>query len=56
MMYCSLWWVSWGSTNDCFHGIVTFRELAENDLNNIRFSFLDPDSMHRCLDTGNVGK
>ena len=39
-----------------FHGIVTFRELAENDLNNIRFTFLDPDSMHRCLEAGNAGK
>ena len=40
----------------CFHGIVTFRELAENDLNNIHFAFLDPASMHRCLETGNAGK
>ena len=40
----------------CFHDIVTFQELAENDLNNIRFVFLDPDSMHRCLETGNAGK
>ena len=42
--------------SDCFHGIVTFRELAENDLNIIRFAFLDPDSMHRCLEAGNAGK
>ena len=31
-------------------------ELAENDLNNIRFAFLDLDSMHRCLEAGNAGK
>ena len=44
------------SQSHCFHDIVTFRELAENDLNNFRFAFLDPDSMHHCLEAGNAGK
>ena len=42
--------------SDCFHDTVTFRELAENDLNNIRLAFLDPDSMHHCLEAENGGK
>ena len=36
--------------------LVTFRKLAENDLNNIRNAFRDADSTHRCLETGNAGK
>ena len=40
----------------CFHDIVTFRELAENYLNNFRPTFLDADGTHRCLETGNAGK
>ena len=57
MVFSSLWRVIWRSAKGhCFHDIVTFRELAENDLNNFRFAFLDPDSMHRCLEAGKAGK
>ena len=54
-MVFSILWLGVGQSH-CFHDIVTFWELAENDLNNIRFAFLDPDSMPRYLETGNAGK
>ena len=44
------------SQSHYFYNIVAFRKLAENDLNNISFTFLNADSTHRCLETGNAGK
>ena len=45
-----------GRPKPLFHYIVTFRERAENCLNNFLFTFLDADGTHRCLETGNAGK
>ena len=57
MVLSSVERVSWGvSQSHCFHNIVAFRKLAENNLINFWFTFLDADSTHRCLETENAGK